>query len=132
VRYNPQKGEFPIEIGGRVRKLNFTFESIAKMQDVLQSDAVKGAEIGITEVIELKPSDMNNIPLLLWGGLVGDDPILTIKKVKGWGLVNLSSIVTQLNQAWIIALMGDENPTEPPVESDHPEAKSGTGATSES
>lgn len=116
------KHSVPIELGGKVRHLRYTFNALVALEDEL---GIPISDIGqiLIDKVKLRP-----IRSMVWAGLIDEDESLTIAEVGGWlDLGKLGEIASKVGEAFMLAFPDIEVDSKNEPSQAEKGEKSGTG-----
>jgi hypothetical protein len=91
---NMHRGFVQIELD-RVRNLRYTMNALAEIEDILG--------VPLSELENIKMS-IKNVRVILWAGLIHEDPTLTQEEVGNWvDLGNFKEVQEKVAQAFAMA-----------------------------
>jgi hypothetical protein len=90
---NKERGLVEIELGGKVRTLNYDLNAMAELEDKLG--------IEVSEMENMKMS-IKNVRAMLWAGLIHEDEELTEKEVGAMvNMQNMNYVQERLTEAFV-------------------------------
>jgi hypothetical protein len=95
---NKQRGLIEIELDGKVRNLRYTMNALAEIED--------GLGVPLSEMENIKMT-MKNIRVILWSGLIHEDPELTQVEVGNMvDLNNMQEVQEKVAEAFAMSQKG--------------------------